>query len=266
MDNLSKQKTTGILLKGLYLLLMNVITIPLILLWTITGILLFPLAFIFMKYIMGNSTGRITRTCIWIYGRVWQCILCFFVSFKKTGMEPEKFKTPGIIVVNHRSFFDTYCMNMLPVSNICFAVRAWPFKIFIYSFFMRLAEYLNIETTPWDRTMEITKELLKNGSSILFFPEGHRSRDGDLTRFYSGAFKLALEFNVPIIPVCLTGTETLLPPGRLWLAPSKIIIKVLAPVYPDTFHGDMPHIAFNKHVRNLIKTNLKEMENIDGKS
>lgn len=266
MDNLSKQKTTGILLKWLYLFLMNAITIPLVLLWTITGICLFPLAFIFMKYIMGNSTGRITRRCIWIYGRVWQCIFCFFVSFKKTGMEPEKFKTPGIIVVNHRSFFDTYCMNMLPVSNICFAVRAWPFKIFIYSFFMRLAEYLNIEHTPWDRTMELTKELLKNGSSILFFPEGHRSRDGYLTRFYSGAFKLALEFNVPIIPVCLTGTETLLPPGRLWLAPSKIIIKVLDPVYPDIFHGDMPHIAFNKHVRTLIKTNLKEMENIDGKS
>ena len=51
-------------------------------------------------------------------------------------------------MVNHRSFFDTYCMNMLPVWDVCFAVRDWPFKIPVYSFFMGVARYLNIEKIP----------------------------------------------------------------------------------------------------------------------
>ncbi len=263
---LFEKKMSGSALKWIYILFMNLITIPLILFWTLSGIALFPFAFVFMKYIMGDSTGTVTRRCIWIYGRVWQVILCFFVSFKKTDLEKNKFNKPGIIVVNHRSFFDTFCMNMLPVSNVCFAVRAWPFKIFIYSLFMRLAEYLNIESTPWDEIRNLTGKMLKNGNSILFFPEGHRSKDGELTRFYSGAFKLALEFNVPIIPVCLTGTGTLLPPGRFFLAPSQIVMTALDPVCPNRFHGNLVHIELKKHVKNMIENHLREMEDIDLKS
>jgi len=145
------KKKIGVSLRWIYLILMNVITIPLVLFWTFSGIALFPIAYLYMKIIMGKDTGSITRKCVWIYGRVWHFLLCFFVSFKKTGLEKEKFDQPSIIVVNHRSFFDTYCMNMFPVYDIYFAIRAWPFKIFFFSFFMSLAKYLDIESTPWDK-------------------------------------------------------------------------------------------------------------------
>ncbi len=126
-------------------------------------------------------------------------------------------------------------MNMLPVCDVCFAVRDWPFRIPVYNFFMGLAHYLNIEKFPWQKSLEVAEETLGRGGFVLFFPEGHRSRDKQLTRYYSGAFKLAVETNAPVIPVCITGTEMLLPPKRHYMKPARIRMKALDPVFPKAF-------------------------------
>jgi len=239
---------------------MNLIAVPLIIGWTVIGMILFPLAFMFMKFIQGHTTSFITRKCIWIYGRVWQFILSPFCDFSLQRIKGQPFKKPSIIVVNHRSFFDTYCMNMMPICDVCFAVRAWPFKIPLYNIFMNLAGYLNIETFSWKKALQISQKNFKGNSFILFFPEGHRSKDGCMTRFYSGAFKMAIENDVPVIPICLTGTQVLFPPNRYYLAPAKIKMKILDPVSPDQFEGDMKHVAFKKHVKNLMAQSIKQMD------
>lgn len=246
--------------KSAYILVMNCIAIPLIILWTAIGMMLFPLGFLFMKLVQGDTISFLTRKCIWIYGRVWQFLLSPFVIFFPPKIHEQSLKAPGIIVVNHRSFFDTYCMNMMPVWDVCFAVRDWPFKIPFYNIFMKLAGYLNIETFSWSKILKISKENIRNKSFILFFPEGHRARDKHMTHFYSGAFKLAIENNVPVIPVCLIGTEALLPPNRFYLKPARIKMEILAPVLPDQFDGEMNHLAFKKHVKMLMENHIKQME------
>ena len=55
-------------------------------------------------------------------------------------------------------------------------------------------------------------------------PEAHRSRNGKLGRFYSGAFKVAVETGVPVVPLCITGTDEMLPPGRWWLRPARVCL------------------------------------------
>lgn len=240
--------------------IMNLIGIPLILFWTITGIFLFPLAFVFMKTILGYSTLYLTRKCIWIYGRVWQWLLSLFVEFVPPVINGNPFKESGIIVVNHRSFFDTYCMNMMPVSDVCFAVRDWPFRIPFYNIFMKLAGYLNIEKYSWEKMLAISGQNLADNAFILFFPEGHRSTNNQMTRFYSGAFKMAVENNVPVIPICLTGTEDLLPPRRSYIKPAKIKMEILNPVSPDRFTGDMKHIELQKHVKNIMAKCIAKMD------
>ncbi|MBU1343537.1 MAG: 1-acyl-sn-glycerol-3-phosphate acyltransferase [Proteobacteria bacterium] len=260
LSNLSKKRLNKKVTPYAHILLMNCIAIPLILLWTAVGMALFPFAFLFMKFILGDSTTYLTRQCIWIYARVCQFLLSPFVVFTPPQLHGGRLKTPGIFVVNHRSFFDTYCINMVRVSDICCAVRAWPFNIPFYNIFMKLAGYLDIESFPWDKTLEISKKNIKNNSSILFFPEGHRSKDKNLLHFYSGAFKLAIENNVPVIPVCLTGTQILLPPNRYFLAPARIKMKILDPVFPDQFQGEMKHIALKNHVKNLMKQSIKQMD------
>ena len=241
-------------------MLMNVIAIPLNIGWVVIGTVLFLPAFFFMKFIQGYSTSFLTRKCIWIYGRVWQFILNPFCIFNLQKIQGQPFKNPGIIVVNHRSFFDTFCMNMMPIHDVCFAVRAWPFKMPLFNIFMKQAGYLNIEAFSWKKTMDISKKNIKNNSFILFFPEGHRSKDNCMTNFYSGAFKMAIEHNVPVIPICLTGTQVLLPPSRYYFAPAKIKMKILDPVFPDQFTGDMKHVAFKKHVKNLMDNSIKQMD------
>lgn len=247
-------------IKSIFIILMNGIAIPLILIWTIVGTMLFPLGFLFMKIILGYSNSFITRKCIWLYGRVWQFLLSFFVVFVPPEISGHQFKDPGIIVVNHRSFFDTYCMNMMPVCDVCFVVRAWPFKIPLYSIFMKLAGYINIENFTWNETVAVSKKNIKENSYILFYPEGHRSKDKTMTKFYSGAFKLAVENNVPIIPICLTGTQDLLPPRRYYLKPTKIKMEIMDPVYPEQFEGDMKHIAFKKYVKAKMAECISHMD------
>lgn len=239
--------------------LMNLMVVPLIGVWTIVGVVIFPFGFLFMRLILRDSTALATRRCIWIYGRIWQMITSLFVRFVQPEIKSRPFDVPGIIVVNHRSFLDTYCMNMMPVSDICFAVRAWPFQIPIYNFFMRLAGYINIENYSWEKALSISRLNLKNGSFILFFPEGHRNYGEKLTRFYSGAFKMAIENQVPVIPICLTGTQDLLPPGRYFLKPAKIKMKILEPIFPKDFPGETGHIQLKKHVQAKMAECLMEM-------
>ena len=259
--NLFGNRLNNKALKYAHILLMNCIAIPLTILWTAAGMVLFPFAFLFMKFVQGYSTSFLTRKCIWIYGRVWQFLLSPFVIFAPLKIHGQPFKDPGVLVVNHRSFFDTYCMNMMPISDVCFAVRDWPFKIPFFNIFMNLAGYLNIENFSWNKTLEISKRNIKNNSFILFFPEGHRSNDKDMTPFYSGAFKLAIKHHIPVIPICLTGTQTLLPPHRYYLLPTKIKMEILDPIFPDQFSGDMKHFVFKNYVKSIMGTTIKRMDN-----
>jgi 1-acyl-sn-glycerol-3-phosphate acyltransferase len=96
------------------------------------------------------------------------------------------------------------------------------------------------------------------GLSIMVFPEGHRSRDGRMGRFYSGAFKLACHNRIPVVPICIRGSDRLLPPGRRWLAPARIRVTCLDPVDPDDFTGDLRHIALRKHVKTLMEDCLAQ--------
>jgi len=181
------------------------------------------------------------------------------VRFKREGFTKGSIQLPCIIVANHFSFFDTYCMGLLPFGDIVFAVRSWPFKMFWYAPFMRLASYLDVEKKGWEGTLEESRGIFQRGGAILFFPEGHRSKDGRLHRFYSGPFKLAVETGVPILPLCITGTDVLLPPDRWWLLPARIRFRALPLVDPKPFTGPDAHMHMRKHVKAIMTENIAEM-------
>ncbi|MDM7919792.1 MAG: lysophospholipid acyltransferase family protein [Methanosarcina sp.] len=202
---------------------------------------------------------RIIRLFVWIYGRGWLAIIKPFTGLELTGFKKGEIPTPCIIVLNHLSFFDTFFMGALPFSNVCFALRSWPFKMVWYLPFMKLAQYLDVERLSWDETFTASKKLLDDGGVLVLFPEAHRSRDGRTGRFYSGAFKISIATNYPIVPICITGTDELLPPGRWYLKPARVKLKALAPVYPDTFQGENGHIEMRKYVKSLIADELERM-------
>ena len=247
---------------GFRVVVMNLVVMPALVIMTTVCILAFPLAFLLFRLGTAWSNDRIMRKFVWYYGRIWQRIISPFVTLELTGFE-EKIPVPSVIVVNHLSFFDTFFMNQLPIFNVCFAVRAWPFKMPFYGPFMRLAKYLDVESMPWESMMASGKEVLEKNGSILFFPEGHRSRDGNLKKFYSGAFKMSVETGVPVVPICITGTDCFFPPARGWFAPCRIKIRMLPPVQPETFQSHLPHCEMKKHVQALMARNIQSLKHQD---
>jgi 1-acyl-sn-glycerol-3-phosphate acyltransferase len=65
---------------------------------------------------------------------------------------------------------------------------------------------------------------------VMIFPEGTRSRDGRMGAFKPGAFRLAIEAQVPILPVAVTGSAYGMPKGSPWIRPTLVLIRVLEPV------------------------------------
>ncbi len=243
----------------LYSVLMNIIAYPAIILWTLLGILVFPIFFIVWKVCVNWDNARIMRLFIWFYGKGWVAVMSPFVRFKRMGLKEHIAEPPYVIVLNHLSFFDFYCMGLLPFSNIAAAVRSWPFKMPWYAPFMRLAGYLDVESSGPDGVLAGGAEVLSGGGSVLYFPEGHRSKDGGLQRFFSGAFRLSVETGVKVLPLCITGTETLLRPGSWWMMPAEVCLKALPAIDPKKFEEPLAHIKLKKHTKAVMEKAIAEM-------
>lgn len=246
------------------IILMNLWAYPLLILWTLFGILAFPFLFVFGKFFLHWSADRLTRWVIWLYGRGWLLLMSPFVRFNREQMELLAVGKPYLFIINHLSFFDTFCMSLLPIYDIAFAVRSWPFRMFWYRKFMYLARYLDVESGSWSDTLSSSKETFSAAGSVLFFPEGHRSRDGYLQRFYSGGFKVAVAAGVPVVPLCITGTDRLLPPGRKWMRPCQISLRVLDPIDTSGFATEGGDMQLRKLVKGKMEKNLAEMRREEG--
>lgn len=225
---------------------------------TLATIALSPPAYLLLRR-RGLTSGQAVRRIIWWYGRGWINLAALFVSLHMDTGTTEDYPRPCILVANHQSFFDAFCMGALPIYDLVFAVRAWPFRIPFYGPYMRRGEYLNSEELSCETFLGEARERLERGISLVIFPEGTRSPDGELGRFYSGAFKLAVETGTPLVPLCITGTGAFLPKGRAWIRRASIRIKKMAPICPSEFAhaGAGAHIALRKHVKHMLREELR---------
>ena len=102
---------------------------------------------------------------------------------------------------------------------------------------MKLAGYIDT-AEGWHNIRRKCAERLKNGVSVIIWPEGHRSRDGQMGRFRKGAFQLAVETGYPIQPVCIIGSGDILLPGERLLSPGRVKLVILDPILPSR-EGDL---------------------------
>ena len=193
-----------------------------------------------------------------LYGRFMLAISRPFIRTEIHGCELVPSKGPCVIICNHRSSLDIFFCSVLPLFNINVSVRTWPFRIFLVGRFMRMAEYIDIESLSIEEVLATSRNLARAGVSFLFFPEGHRSRDGRLQRFRSGAFRVAAENDLPIVPVCLTETEKLLPFGTRLPFPAKIRIEVLSPVFPSSLPYEKRALRLRRDIENRFREHLGE--------
>jgi 1-acyl-sn-glycerol-3-phosphate acyltransferase len=86
--------------------------------------------------------------------------------------------------------------------------------------------------------LERAKRRIVDGTSVLFFPEGTRSRDGRLKRFKKGAFRMALDLGLPVLPVTVAGTRDVLPPNSIDLRPGSARLVIHPPVSAEALASE----------------------------
>lgn len=142
--------------------------------------------------------------------------------------------TPYILVANHESASDIFSIFLLGI-QFKWLAKYELFQIPILGYCMHKLGYIPVKRGDKNTHRDVfisSRKWINRGFSVLFFPEGTRSTDGTVKKFKIGAFKLALETNVPILPIVLSGTGKMLKKGSLEPKSAQLLIKVLPPVNP----------------------------------
>jgi 1-acyl-sn-glycerol-3-phosphate acyltransferase len=141
----------------------------------------------------------------------------------------------AVLCANHESMADITALFYLGHPFKWIAKQSL-FYVPMVGWTMWLAGYIPLKRGKKDsilRCMEKAGEWLRNGVSIAMFPEGTRSIDGRVKPFKDGAFRLAVDYDVPIVPVALEGPRSLLNKGSWLFAPrAHLVVRVGEPIFP----------------------------------
>jgi 1-acyl-sn-glycerol-3-phosphate acyltransferase len=154
-----------------------------------------------------------------------------------------------VVVSNHEGMLDILAACSLPGTRTLLA-KTWVFRAFPLGVAARAAGLYNSDAlTPEDYQDGAPLTLPDPRVGIFVFPEGSRSRDGAVHRFRPGAFVLAKHLDVPVVPVVMAGSRQGIRPGSLWIHPTRVLTRVLAPMRPT---ADESHRQFAARVRDTI--------------
>ncbi len=134
-------------------------------------------------------------------------------------------KNPAILIANHSSFLDIILMLLLN-PRIIIMVREWVYHSTLFGFCVRFAGYIYTETEQEENLIKI-KSRIADGYSLMIFPEGTRSKDGSLQRFHKGAFYIARELQLDVIPILIHGAGEASPKGNFLIRGKFVNIKIL---------------------------------------
>ncbi|MFA5391553.1 MAG: lysophospholipid acyltransferase family protein, partial [Candidatus Omnitrophota bacterium] len=167
-----------------------------------------------------------------------------------------------IIVANHQSLLDILAVCAALPINFKFLAKRELFQIPLMGWAMASAGYIPVDRASHksgrEAMMRITR-VLEEGVSVLLFPEGTRSPDGKIRAFKMGAFKLALDNKVEILPVVVDGTGQALP-KKSWLVKKKstFIVSIGKPV-PIENAGDGSMEEVKEKIRHEMTARLARL-------
>lgn len=152
--------------------------------------------------------------------------------FRWVGPPPADVRRPYVVVSNHESFADILLLSLLPWE------MKWLSKAEILRIpFLGWCMWLAGDIPVWRGKLESARdamarslEVLKQRVSVMIFPEGTRSKGGEMLPFKDGAFRLAIEAGVPILPLVVTGTGNALAKHDWRMNPATATVTVLDPI------------------------------------
>jgi len=193
---------------------------------------------------------------------LWAKLILFVSRIKVTvsglsNIDPSK---SYIYMSNHQGNFDIpVLLSCLPV-QFRWLAKAELFKIPIFGRGMRGAGYISIDRFNRSSAFESISEAarkIKNGVSVMIFPEGTRSIDGKIKPFKKGGFVLAVDSGVPIIPIILHGTREIMPKGRIHIKPGHVNMDIQEPIETSGYTRESKDELIEQ-VRNVICKGLEQ--------
>jgi 1-acyl-sn-glycerol-3-phosphate acyltransferase len=179
-------------------------------------------------------------------------------TFRVSGKIPTDPRRPYIVVSNHESFVDILLISHLPF-EMKWLSKVEMFKIPVVGWLMTLAGDIRLtrgEISSAADAMKQCEDRLAKKVSVMIFPEGTRSKTGELGKFKNGAFRLAIDTGVPILPVAVHGCHGALRPKDWRLGYATAEVRVLEPIETTGLtHRDI--YAIRDRARSVIAAEIE---------
>ncbi len=216
----------------------------------IVGSLILNLILIFIIIPLPLSKQKKRSLLNFLISKLAKSTLYLGFHVKKRIVHPEKldFSKPAIIVANHSSFLDILLVIMLN-PKVIIMVKSWVYNSPLFGLFIRYAGYLFV-AEGIGSNLEQIKERIAEGYSIVVFPEGTRSEDGQIKRFHKGAFFISKELDLEIQPILLIGAHEVNPKNDLLIGKSELIV---VPLDRVKAHSDESHTQYTKRVAGIMR-------------
>jgi 1-acyl-sn-glycerol-3-phosphate acyltransferase len=225
---------------------------------TVSSIVLYPIAVVIWALTAAFDRRLVVLhrfTCCWASLYTW-----FNPAWPVTieGREKIRPRTTYVMVANHLSLLDILVLFRL-FRHFKWVSKIENFKVPFIGWNMSMNRYIKLRRGDREsvvQMMEACEQTIGEGSSIMMFPEGTRSSNGEMRPFKPGAFELALKTATPILPIVITGTADALPKrGFVLQGRHPIRIAVLDPIPHEQF-ADMSVDELTAHVRELMLSEI----------
>lgn len=157
-----------------------------------------------------------------------------YFGLRLRGIEHIPATGPVIITPNHQTFADPPLVT-IPIRRPIHYM-AWD-RLFVIpglGWLIRRLRAFPVDVETGDlRAGRAAVRLLQAGAAVMIFPEGGRTLDGSVSRFKTGAFRLAVALSVPVLPVTIAGAHQCWPPGRPLPRPGRVTITYHPPLLPE---------------------------------
>ena len=200
-----------------------------------------------------DGSGRWSHKCAQWWGRA--ILWTSGVRLAHEGDLPSE-EQSAVFVANHSSIYDTPIMlGGLPRQLRIMAKATLGYVPFIGWHLSRSGHLLVNRQNPGASIFKKMKRMASQGASLMVFPEGSRTSDGEMKRFKPGIFLLAIENKLPIVPVTIVGSRVVMPKGRLRVEPATVRMIIHPPIATQDLSRDDAR-PLSERVREIIKASL----------
>lgn len=195
-----------------------------------------------------------------IFAVLWARVNGFFTPMNVTVMGAENIEpgTSYVITANHQSQYDIYVLYGWLGVDFKWVMKKELEAVPVLGLACKVLGHIYIDRSDSKsavETIKAAKTKIVNGTSVLFFPEGTRSSDGKIGSFKKGAFKMAIDLGIPVLPVTINGTRNILPKGSMDLMPGGATMIIHKPISVKNYREENLNELMDK-TRMIIRSSL----------